>query len=296
MQTILCSSVNCYSRSDENSDENTPEKLGSEIANVFCDDCGPLCSMCSISKHTFSRSSHRTIGINLQLCADDFRRSLQKDVDKIKDGYQGYQDYLVSFQTKKTENERLKDLIVSELDKTDCIATDSEKRSLHLLREDERSPDFCFHKSCEKYEGSCFALHKKMQELLYEQRSFYKKKEDIESGFHHIIHYIMRSSCKYGFIDIIEQMIEKIGYNDLSVDESYRRTFLHEAVDYSQEEIVKKLLPLTSRGGIMHEQYHENASIRNVLGLSTQIFEKTKTEESRNILKMVRDRCIELCV
>jgi hypothetical protein len=71
--------------------------------------------MCSISKHTFSRSSHRTIGINLQLCADDFRRSLQKDVDKIKDGYQGYQDYLLLFQAKKTENERLKNLIVSEL-------------------------------------------------------------------------------------------------------------------------------------------------------------------------------------
>ena len=134
-----------------------------------------------------------------------------------------------------------------------------------------------------------------MRELLYIKKKLYKSKRDMKHRLEQEISNIMRSVCTYGFIDIFEKMIEN-GFGCEYRDPIYHRTLLHEAIDYSQKEIVIKLLPFMSAQHITHEQYHSNPRIRRALDLAREIFLKNKTKDAEDIFKAVKDRCLELCI
>lgn len=300
MEPLLCTSENCSVISHKCGEFCTNNKhYEKQIATMICDECGPLCSTCSIFKHPWP-NSHRTIFI---IQKDDLHRiyeSTQKDMSILLEKVNIVNDEMEKNESKEKENDRLIDVVLPKFDETDCKADDIEKKCLNLSRQTDKClpdylPEYCFHKTCFQKGSKCSNLHLEMRELLYIKKKLYKSKRDMKHRLEQEISNIMRSVCTYGFIDIFEKMIEN-GFGCEYRDPIYHRTLLHEAIDYSQKEIVIKLLPFMSTQHITHEQYHSNPRIRRALDLAREVFLKNKTKDAEDIFKAVNDRCLELCI
>lgn len=315
MSSNLCANENCVTKKillekiQKNDQRDIDHYTKSQQASVFCNECNcEMCYLCYTIKHpVYETKTHRIISLerhieenhtNITKTLRDFVRLEQINQEKIKE-------------EKEKENTLLeKGVEIAEQfkDIKTCIATPLEQQSLNLLRQNVQIKE-CFHQSCRyaydeqgnRIDSACWNMHQQMSALLCKRRSVSDKKSNLEYEVTNQAFYILKWACEYGFVDILDELISRFKQKSFFVYicnlyDILQKTALHYALDYTNVEIVSRLLPFMSKKGIEIQQanHSKKTALEITEHYSVHSKNETEREKMRQITDMIKVRLEEL--